>query len=274
LHRFETIAQMGEGAVEDDLKQAGLLSKSNWQHYPAAMLKSRAVSECARDACQEVLLGMQYTPDELGADDDGGEVIHDGFPAGPDGRLELHKMTEDEKDAAGVMTRPQRVEHEALRREGTPPAGAVEVLYVDPRDGSAPVPVTRRQAAELAAEGIETIEAAGDPWTDQPAGKLPKPPQPPSKAAHDRLTALLGQLQLGTPEDEKALIDWVTGRKPGAALTRAQVDNMTTFLQDALDVALKAHGGDLDEALPAASTSIWKQCSDANPQNPQPPEPA
>ena len=149
----------------DRAKQAGLLARSNWQRYTAAMLKARAVSECARDACQEVLLGMQYTPDELGADDDGGEVVHDGFPASPDGALKLHEMTEGEKDAAGVMTRPQRVAHEALRSEGQPPAGAVQVT----------------------AEPDEN-----DPWTTTtPPPAEPKPPQPASKAALERLDKLV-----------------------------------------------------------------------------------
>jgi hypothetical protein len=55
---------------------AGLLGKDVWRRYPAAMLKARAVTECARDACEEVLFGLHYTPEELGAQVDAeGEVI-------------------------------------------------------------------------------------------------------------------------------------------------------------------------------------------------------
>lgn len=116
-------------------KQAGLLGKTNWQRYPAAMLKARAISEVARDACQEVLLGIAYTPDELGGDDDGGEVVHDGWPTDRHGIVDGSQMTEGEKDAAGMMTRGQRVEHDALRRMGEPPAGAVEIRREpDPAD--------------------------------------------------------------------------------------------------------------------------------------------
>lgn len=46
---------------------AKLTGKKNWQENPVAMLKARATAACARDACQEVLLGL-YTPDELGAE--------------------------------------------------------------------------------------------------------------------------------------------------------------------------------------------------------------
>ena len=46
--------------------KAGLTSKagSSWSKYPAAMLKARAISEVARDACPEVLAGM-YSTEEL-----------------------------------------------------------------------------------------------------------------------------------------------------------------------------------------------------------------
>jgi hypothetical protein len=59
----------------DRARKANLDKKKVWREYPAAMLKARAISECARDACEEVLLGMHYTPEELGED-----VDEDGIP--------------------------------------------------------------------------------------------------------------------------------------------------------------------------------------------------
>lgn len=47
---------------------AGLTNKGVWKNYPAAMLKARAITEVARDACPEVLAGVAYTAEELGAD--------------------------------------------------------------------------------------------------------------------------------------------------------------------------------------------------------------
>lgn len=41
-----------------------------WEKFPLAMLKHRAVTEVARDACEEALFGLHYTPEELGADVD------------------------------------------------------------------------------------------------------------------------------------------------------------------------------------------------------------
>jgi hypothetical protein len=59
---------------------AGLLSKNVWKQYPAAMLKSRVITQCARDSCEEVLFGLHYTPEELGADVDEDGVVVDDAP--------------------------------------------------------------------------------------------------------------------------------------------------------------------------------------------------
>lgn len=48
---------------------AGLAGKGAWRTYPEAMLKARAITEVARDACPEVLSGVAYTPEELGAEE-------------------------------------------------------------------------------------------------------------------------------------------------------------------------------------------------------------
>lgn len=40
---------------------------TSWEKYTAAMLKARAITEVARDACEDVLFGLHYTPEELGA---------------------------------------------------------------------------------------------------------------------------------------------------------------------------------------------------------------
>ncbi len=60
----------------DDAQRAGLQGKDNWRKYPASMLKARAVSQCARDAAEDALFGLHYTPEEAGAvvDQDGNPV--------------------------------------------------------------------------------------------------------------------------------------------------------------------------------------------------------
>lgn len=63
----------------DMARQAGLLSNNTWKNFPQAMLKARAITQVARDACPEALSGIQYTPEELGAqvelDEDGEQVV-------------------------------------------------------------------------------------------------------------------------------------------------------------------------------------------------------
>lgn len=52
----------------DRAKAANLTGKGNWKTYPAAMLKARAITEVARDACPEALFGVSYTAEELNGD--------------------------------------------------------------------------------------------------------------------------------------------------------------------------------------------------------------
>jgi len=56
---------------------AGVTGKSVWKNYPEAMLKARAITEVAREACEEALNGIGYTAEELGADQnpDGSWVV-------------------------------------------------------------------------------------------------------------------------------------------------------------------------------------------------------
>jgi hypothetical protein len=62
----------------DRARSANLANKAVWKQYPDAMLKARAITEVARDACPEALFGIIYTPEELGAevaiDGDGDQV--------------------------------------------------------------------------------------------------------------------------------------------------------------------------------------------------------
>lgn len=51
-------------------QRMGLLNNSNYIKQPATMLKKRAITDCARDACSEALCGIDYTPDEMSDFDD------------------------------------------------------------------------------------------------------------------------------------------------------------------------------------------------------------
>lgn len=60
-----------------DAKRAGIDRNPTWAKYPAAMCVARAVTACARMACPEVLMGVEYTAEELG-----GAAFVEDLPAG------------------------------------------------------------------------------------------------------------------------------------------------------------------------------------------------
>lgn len=61
----------------DRARAANLTGKGVWKSYPLAMLKARAITEVARDACPEALFGVSYTAEELGAEsvDENGAAV-------------------------------------------------------------------------------------------------------------------------------------------------------------------------------------------------------
>ena len=50
-------------------KRAGVAGGVNWQKYPEAMLKARAISEVCREGAEDFLQGFSYTPEEMGGDE-------------------------------------------------------------------------------------------------------------------------------------------------------------------------------------------------------------
>lgn len=63
-------------------RKAGLWGRGHWSKDAATMLKWRAVAECVRFACSEVLGGLKYTPEEI-LDVDGVDVIPNPGPGRP-----------------------------------------------------------------------------------------------------------------------------------------------------------------------------------------------
>ena len=96
----------------------------------------------------------------------------DGLPVNRDGSLSRSRTSDEEKDAAGVMTDTQLREHNQLRAQGEPDAQHVEKLSTTPE---------------------------GDPWLDGAAGLAPQddPEDRPNTSSADQLRemhALFGQL--------------------------------------------------------------------------------
>lgn len=94
---------------------ANLNEKSPWRLYRRAMLRHRADAEAVRMTCPEVLGGIKYTPEELGA-----LVREDGAPS-------QGAYTVERADAPQEKTQPQRDEKPAPGREVAvrPSGGAV-----------------------------------------------------------------------------------------------------------------------------------------------------
>lgn len=62
-------------------QQAGVTGKQVWRAYPEAMLKARAITEVAREACEEALLGFSHSAEELGAEVDADGNVVEAKPA-------------------------------------------------------------------------------------------------------------------------------------------------------------------------------------------------
>jgi hypothetical protein len=170
-----------------DARQAGLTGNNTWSKYPKAMLIARATTLIARVACADVLAGMSYTPEELGATvDEEGRIVEDHSPAprpaavpanvnattgevieaeiveeglrpleelprNKDGSISRSQITEDEKAANGLMTNADLKEHNALQPKKADNSSKVERLATTPES---------------------------DPWVDAQAGDLPLGPMP------------------------------------------------------------------------------------------------
>jgi len=110
----------------EDAKRAGLLNKSNWSRYPAAMLEARAVSAVARSACPEALYGVIYTPEEMGSEAGPGDVAGD-EPAGVDAPAPTEPEPEPKPVANPKRSRKPKAEPEPAPTPAEGPEGPPEM---------------------------------------------------------------------------------------------------------------------------------------------------
>ena len=162
-------------------RQAELTGKSNWKKYPAAMLKARAITEVARDACEEALYGLQYTPEELGAevDEDGvvvGEIVDEPAPARQEQRdpAALEWLAKAVDAAPGHATLDEcKADWQAgvkfvndgklTRDDVAPLQDLLRVRIKALQDSDQP------EEAEIVEDGITGLDA-DDPWAEKIAG--------------------------------------------------------------------------------------------------------
>ena len=92
-----------------EAEKAKLLGKDSWKNYPANMLRARAISNGARMIGPDLLSGMSYTPEEMGA-----EVNEDSEPL----EVEVEVVEpEPEPVDAEVLVQKAKNAYAALRRD-------------------------------------------------------------------------------------------------------------------------------------------------------------
>lgn len=226
-------------------RAAGLANKAVWRNYPAAMLRSRAITEVARAGAPDALFGVVYTPEELGVDvDQEGNVL----------------ATSDRVERSEPRSGADRL-RDAL--PPTPPAGA-PVPDADVVDGEVvddpPPPITRAQLTALNA-GLTALGYKGRPaiyvvlseqlgrpiasssdLTKDEASRLidriqaGQVPSPPPLASEEQVATIRGLLSdVGFESEEQQLAELVerTGRPlatPGD-LTKAEADDIAAALE-------------------------------------------
>lgn len=174
--------------------KAGLTGKKVWKQYPAAMLKARAITEVAREACEEALSGVHYTPEELGA-----QVDADGEPVDAE-VTRLRRVPAGEPDpwatpAPQMQTAAQGRDylHEA---HDAPDADTVRRIWQEAKvDGA--VPEYLAQIANVGrAKATSAAEKEKGPAADEPvdAEVVPDPPADEHAAAVAELRQVAAEL--------------------------------------------------------------------------------
>jgi hypothetical protein len=113
---------------------------ATWEKYTAAMLKARAITEVARDACEDVLFGLHYTPEELGA-----QVNADGEPV----EAEVQQLRRVEPGQADQWTTPGPEQGGEFEPHAEAQALAVRASEAKTRD----------EVSAIAAEARDTVPA-------------------------------------------------------------------------------------------------------------------
>ncbi|MFE7233977.1 hypothetical protein ACFVAF_25575 [Streptomyces sp. NPDC057596] len=129
-----------------------------WEKYTAAMLKARAITEVARDACEDVLFGLHYTPEELGAN-----VNQDGEPVEAEVQ-QLRRVQPGEGDpwttpAPQTAAQGRDYLHEAHQADNA--AAVRQIWQAAKADGA--VPEYLDQIAAVGKEKAAAEQAATEP---------------------------------------------------------------------------------------------------------------
>jgi len=177
--------------TKDRAERAGLLGKDNWKHYPEALCVARATTEVVRQGGSDVVLGIGYTPEELGAtvDASGGMLTLEQLEQEPATAEEEAKPTPTARARKTPTKGRQGTKRAPKDAEPAPaPEGAPEGSVGG--DVEAVEPVNPPDAIATPGEVAVVIEA-GVPIADGPmAGLIPTEAQ---VAAAEQMRALQEQ---------------------------------------------------------------------------------
>jgi len=184
-------------------EQAGLTGKKVWKQYPAAMLKARAISECARDACEEALLGLHYTAEEMGAEvDEDGNVIKATAERIDQPASNVRHIT-GEPDWDTETQAAERAEDRERLSELWHLAKALQPLNKELREGIGAAGLRVKAIHDARADAAAVAAAADEPID----AELVDDPQPTTPADPARLAAdLVDNLLLASNPDQVAAI--------------------------------------------------------------------
>ena len=182
-------------------KQAGLAGKGSWGKYPAAMLKARAISEVCRDACEEALSGVHYTPEELGADvevDADGDIVVLAAPAAPTA-APVAAPSPDEVDVVDAEVVEESPAYDPttilLRIPEVTTRGELRDLWAEAKTHGvldAVGPLIQARAAELPDDSV-------------PAAAPPAPKATPTPPRFEREEVEVGDAAAGAAKARKAM---------------------------------------------------------------------
>jgi hypothetical protein len=165
-----------------------------WWSYPGAMLLARATSDAVRGICPEVLSGISYTPEELGAQvDSDGNVLEVAIVPGPPLPAVLQGLV-DRYDRLPAELQSKVLDK--LREDSHRP----EVLLVDFREADRWWP-----AIDKLITRAEQVAAAED--------QDPEPSGPGGGSAPDA-PAAAGEPTVGEPEHTPLVVDGVDEAVP------------------------------------------------------------
>lgn len=152
-----TLTRGDDGSVHsftftmEDARRANLAGKQVWKSYPQAMLYARALTGVARKGAQDALMGVAYTPEELGAELDGAGNVRvlpptGNIPALVPGVSEAANGNQTIPTATAIQPTPPAPTEQAAVTAGTSPdqpvVGGTEAQATPPPPTSpAPSPV-------------------------------------------------------------------------------------------------------------------------------------